>query len=70
MAAVGIGLATLFGYAERSSAAENPVTAIDIVLEPDATMIQRAEAANSRLLKVFPKGMKSDWKTIFPFGSK
>ena len=27
-----------------------PVTAIDIVLEPDATMIKHAEAANERLL--------------------
>ena len=34
----------------------NPVTAIDIVLEPDATMVKHAEADNKRLLKVFPKG--------------
>jgi hypothetical protein len=34
----------------------NPVTAIDILLEPDATMVRHAEAANERLLKVFPKG--------------
>jgi 2'-5' RNA ligase len=60
VAAVGIGLASLLGYAERPSAAENPITAIDIALEPDATMIQRAEAANSRLLKVFPKGFALD----------
>ena len=32
------------------------VTAIDIVLEPDATMVQNAEAANAGLLKNFPKG--------------
>jgi hypothetical protein len=36
--------------------AQNPITAIDIVLEPDATMIQRAEAANAGLLNNFPKG--------------
>jgi hypothetical protein len=36
--------------------ATNPVTAIDIVLEPDATMIQHARAANAGLLKNFPKG--------------
>ena len=35
---------------------ENAVTAIDILLEPDATMIKHAEAANERLLKDFPKG--------------
>jgi hypothetical protein len=34
----------------------NPVTAIDILLEPDATMVKKAEAANQRLLKEFPKG--------------
>jgi hypothetical protein len=34
----------------------NPVTAIDILLEPDATMIKKATSANERLLKNFPKG--------------
>jgi hypothetical protein len=34
--------------------------AIDIALEPDATMIQHAEAAKARLLKVFPKGFSLD----------
>jgi hypothetical protein len=42
--------------AATSSAAQNPVTAVDIVLEPDATMIQHAQAANAGLLKNFPKG--------------
>ena len=37
-------------------AEQNAITAIDIALEPDATMIQHAEAVNARLLKVFPKG--------------
>jgi len=32
------------------------VTAIDILLEPDATMVTHAEAANERLRKQFPKG--------------
>jgi hypothetical protein len=35
---------------------QNTITAIDILLEPDATMIQHAQAANARLLKNFPKG--------------
>jgi hypothetical protein len=35
---------------------QNLVTAIDIVLEPDATMVQRAQAANTGLRKNFPKG--------------
>jgi hypothetical protein len=36
------------------------VTAIDILLEPDATMLKHAEAANARLLNVFPKGFSLD----------
>ena len=38
----------------------NEVTAIDILLEPDALLIQRAEANNARLLKMFPKGYTLD----------
>ena len=37
-----------------------PVTAINILLEPDATMLQRAEANNTRLRKEFPKGFALD----------
>jgi 2'-5' RNA ligase len=37
-----------------------PVTAVDIALEPDATMIQHAMADNARLLKEFPKGFALD----------
>ncbi|MCX6917370.1 MAG: phosphatase PAP2 family protein, partial [Verrucomicrobia bacterium] len=36
------------------------VTAIDILLEPDATMLQHCEANNARLLGVFPKGFALD----------
>src|SRR4029453_3231277 len=36
------------------------IAAIDIALEPDATMLQHAEAVNARLLKVFPKGFALD----------
>ena len=36
------------------------ITAIDILLEPDATMLQKCEANNARLLKVFPKGFSLD----------
>ena len=41
-------------------AAQPAVTAIDILLEPDATMLQHAEANNARLLKVYPKGFALD----------
>jgi hypothetical protein len=43
-----------------SSAVQNPVTAIDIVLEVDATMIRHAQAANAGLRKNFPKGYSLD----------
>lgn len=36
------------------------VTAVDILLEPDATMLQHAADNNARLLKVFPKGFALD----------
>jgi hypothetical protein len=49
--------AVLLGTARPVMAEEpNSVTAIDIVLEPDATMVQHAEAANERLRKDFPQG--------------
>jgi hypothetical protein len=38
----------------------NPVTAMDIVLEPDTTMTQRAQAANAVLLETFTKGYSLD----------
>jgi hypothetical protein len=43
-----------------SSPDQNAVTAIDILLEPDATMLNHAEANNARLLKVYPKGFALD----------
>jgi 2'-5' RNA ligase len=44
---------------------QSPVTAIDIALEPDATMIQHTMAANARLRKSFPNGFALD-KTRHP----
>ena len=41
---------------ETAPSGQNDVTAIDILLDPDATMIQHATAANAQLLKNFPKG--------------
>src|ERR1700748_2960936 len=40
--------------------AQNPATAIDILLEPDATMLRHAQDNNARLLDVFPKGFALD----------
>lgn len=36
------------------------VIAIDVLLEPDAVMLQRAEADNANLLKVYPRGFALD----------
>src|ERR1035441_5621367 len=46
--------------AANSPAKPNAVTAIDILLEPDATMLQHSADNNARLLKVFPKGFALD----------
>ena len=47
-------------FAAPSHAQQNSVTAIDIALEPDATMIKHAQADNARLLNNFPKGFALD----------
>ena len=39
---------------------QSPVTAIDILLEPDATMLQHADAVNAVHLKIFPQGFALD----------
>lgn len=46
--------------AGRALADNKSVTAIDILLKPDAVMVQRAAATNQRLLKVFPDGFALD----------
>lgn len=60
LAALGICLGSLLGYVETASAKQKSIMAINIALDPDATMIQHAEAANARLLKVYPKGFALD----------
>lgn len=50
LVAVGISL----------QAADSDVTAIDILLEPDATMLQHSADNNARLLKVYPNGFALD----------
>ena len=44
----------------RRAAEQDPVTAIDILLEPDQTMIEKATAANDRLREAYPKGFALD----------
>src|SRR6266705_1825165 len=64
LAALGLCLGSLLGhagaYAGTAGAPQNSVTAIDILLEPDATMVQHATATNDRLRKIFPKGFALD----------
>jgi hypothetical protein len=57
---IGLGLSLAMAFVQGAVAQQNPVTAIDIALEPDATMIQHAMADNARLLKSFPKGFSLD----------
>lgn len=61
-AILSIGLlGVLLGDARPVLAAEpSAITAIDILLEPGATMLRHAEADNARLLKIFPKGFSLD----------
>src|SRR6266481_1949396 len=58
MLALGIGCA--IAQTAATATDKNDITAIDICLEPDATMVQHATAVNERLLKVFPKGFSLD----------
>jgi 2'-5' RNA ligase len=58
--AIGLGLGLAVSVVQGAVAQQNPVTAIDIALEPDATMVQHAIAANARLRKSFPKGFALD----------
>ena len=39
---------------------DDSVTAIDVLLEPDARMLERAAAVNARLLKAYPGGFQLD----------
>jgi hypothetical protein len=59
-AALACALA-LCGFATAAIAADaNSVTAIDILLQPDATMVKQAGVINDRLRKDYPKGFALD----------
>jgi len=60
VSAIGLGLGFAMAFLQGAVAQQNPVTAIDIALEPGARMIDHAKAANERLLKSFPKGFSLD----------
>ena len=59
--ALGICVASLLGHVETSGAQQNPVTAVDIALEPDQTMIQHSQADNASVSSI-------SWKRLsLPF---
>jgi 2'-5' RNA ligase len=60
LAAFGLGMASLLSAMPASLAQQSHVTAVDIALEPDAAMMERAQDANARLLEGFPKGFALD----------
>ena len=60
LGAFSMSLASLLGFVEACHALGSPVTAINILLEPDATMVQHAQADNARLLKAYPDGFALD----------
>jgi hypothetical protein len=45
---------------QTPSASAEPLTAIDVLLDPDQAMLQNAAAANARLRQSFPKGFALD----------
>ena len=61
LGAFSMSLASLLGFCPEACHAQgSPVTAIDILLEPDATMVQHSQADNARLLKAYPDGFALD----------
>ncbi len=55
-----IVVAIVFGVAASAGAEDASVTAIDIALEPDATMVDHATAANARLRSIDADGFQLD----------
>lgn len=63
LVALGAGLlvaAVLVRGIAAQGAEQGPVTAIDILLEPDPTMLSQAQANNARLLQIYPNGFALD----------
>lgn len=60
ISAMGLGLGLAMAFVQAAVAQPNSATAVDVALEPDAAMIQRARADNARLLRSFAKGFVLD----------
>jgi hypothetical protein len=54
--ALAIVLAPLAAFGQPASPAAPAITAIDIAIDPDATMVKRAVAANALLVAGYPNG--------------
>jgi hypothetical protein len=55
-----VALTASIARATDSLPEQSVVTAIDVLLEPDATMLEHCDANNARLLKVYPSGFALD----------
>lgn len=60
LAVIVLGFGTQPAYAQSTRGEQPAVTAIDIALEPDETMLQHASALNARLRGNFAKGYALD----------
>jgi 2'-5' RNA ligase len=60
--ALSLGLLASWPANAQTTMGEEPApsTAIDILIDPDATMLKQATAANERLRKVYPQGFALD----------
>jgi len=65
----GMAAVPALAFTQGAFAQQNPMTAIDIALEPDATMVQHAKDANARLLKSFPKGFSPAGASVYQLGT-
>ena len=59
-ATASVATITVLGASPAGEESGSDVMAIDNVLKPDETLVQHAQTANQRLLKVFPKGFALD----------
>jgi hypothetical protein len=50
----------VYAQAPTPASDRTSVTAIDILLDPDATMMKHSDAVNARLRSVYPKGFALD----------
>lgn len=55
-----VALAVIVSAGAPEHAADSDLTAIDILLNPDGTMLEQAKTANAQLLKNYPQGFALD----------